>query len=118
MIFSMDGKVRYSEVDENGTVTAGALINYLQDSTMLHSEVLGGGVKHLDEIGNGWFLSAWQIDIEKVPKLYENITVYTNPYEFKGFFGNRNFWIENENKERMVAANSIWIYMDIKNYIS
>ena len=113
MIYSMDGRVRYSEADENGNITIKALVNYLQDCTMFHSEALGGGIKHLSETGSGWFLYSWQIDIEKIPHLYDNIIVYTSPYENKGFFGNRNFWIENENKERMVAANSIWIYMDL-----
>ena len=115
MIFSTENKVRYSEVDEQGIITIEALINYLQDCTMLHSESLGGGLKKLSESGKGWFLSAWQIDIEKLPHLYENITVYTSPYEFKGFFGSRNFWIENEQKERMLAANSIWVFMDLIN---
>ena len=113
MIFSMDGKIRYSEVDEDGKLTVGALVNYLQDSTMFHSESLGGGLKILKENNEGWFLYSWQIDIEKIPELYENITVHTNPYEFKGFFGGRNFRIENEAGEDMVVANSIWIFMDI-----
>lgn len=113
MIFSMDGKIRYSEVDEDGKLTVGALVNYLQDSTMFHSESLGGGLKILNENNEGWFLYSWQIDIEKIPELYENITVHTNPYEFKGFFGGRNFRIENEAGEDMVVANSIWIFMDI-----
>lgn len=117
MVFSTENKVRYSEVDEQGIITVEALINYLQDCTMLHSESLGGGLKKLSESGKGWFLSAWQIDIEKIPELYEDITVYTSPYEFKGFFGNRNFWIENRQKERMLAANSIWIFMDLVNQV-
>ncbi len=117
MVFFTENKIRYSEVDENGKITVKALVNYLQDCTMLHSESIGGGLKQLSESGKGWFLSAWQIDIEKIPKLYENITVYTSPYEFKGFFGNRNFWIENEQKERMLAANSIWIFMDLVNQV-
>lgn len=117
MVFSTENKIRYSEVDEQGIITIQALINYLQDCTMFHSESLGGGLRKLSESGKGWFLSAWQIDIEKIPELYENITVYTSPYEFKGFFGNRNFWIENKNGERMLAANSIWIFMDLINQV-
>ncbi len=114
MIFSMDGKIRYSEVDEDGMLTVGALVNYLQDSTMLHSESIGGGLKILNENKEGWFLYSWQIDVEKIPELYENITIHTSPYEFKGFFGGRNFWIENELGEKMVVANSIWIFMDVE----
>lgn len=113
MIYTLDGKVRYSEVSENGNITVEALVNYLQDAVMLHSEYVGDGMKSLYERREGWFLSAWQIDIEKIPMVYDEIKVHTSPYDFKGGFGSRNFWIEDCEGQRMIAANSYWIFMDL-----
>ena len=67
MIFTMDGKIRYSEVGEDKKLTVTKLVNYLQDSVMLHSEHVGEGIKSLGARKEGWFLTAWQIDIDEVP---------------------------------------------------
>ena len=113
MIFTMDGKIRYSEVSEDKRLTVTSLVNYLQDSVMLHSEFVGEGIKSLGARNEGWFLTAWQIDIDDVPSVYDDVKVHTSPYDFKGGFGFRNFWIENTEGKRMVAANSCWIFMDL-----
>lgn len=115
MYFCMDGRVRYSEVDADGNLTIDGIVNYLQDCCMLHSEEVGSGLNVLKEMKTVWFLSAWQIQILQVPRLYERIRVTTNPYEMKGFFGFRNFWIDNEAGTRLVLANSIWVYLDREN---
>lgn len=113
MIFSIDGQVRYSEVDRDGEMKVEALVNYFQDCTMLHSETLGYGIQHLKETGEFWFLASWQIRILKRPRLYEKIKIFTNPYEFKGFFGSRNFWMEDQEGNCLVKANSNWVYLDL-----
>lgn len=113
MIFTMDGKIRYSEVGEDKKLTVTKLVNYLQDSVMLHSEHVGEGIKSLGARKEGWFLTAWQIDIDEVPTVYDDVKVHTSPYDFKGGFGFRNFWMENTEGKRMVAANSCWIFMDL-----
>lgn len=114
MIFEMNSRVRYSEVDSNGYLTLDGVVNYLQDAVMLHSESVGAGTESIKEQGNVWFLSTWQIEINRLPMVYEAITVKTNPYAFKGFFGHRNSWIEDANGEVLVKANSIWVYLNYK----
>ena len=111
-MYSMKSHVRYSEADNEGIITPDSIVNYLQDCTMVHSESVGRGVSQLSDANGYWFLSAWQIQILRAPVLFENITVTTCPYEFKGFFGNRNFEIISETGEQLVRANSVWVYFD------
>lgn len=117
MIFERDVQVRYSEVDRDGNITLDAIVDYLQDIVMLHSEEVGMGFNQIKQMGTVWFLSTWQVEIIKTPHIYQKIKVKTNPYGFKGFFGNRNVWIEDENGEMMVRANSIWVYLDMKGMV-
>ena len=117
MYFNMDGQVRYSEVDSKCNLTIDGVVNYLQDTCMLHSEHCGVGLAHLKEHNTAWLLSSWQIQILKVPRIYEKIQATTSPYEFKGFFGYRNFWIRNEAGEEMIRANSIWVYLDMEKQV-
>lgn len=117
MIFEKSVQVRYSEVDLNGDITLDAIVDYLQDIVMLHAEDVGMGFRQIKEMGTVWFLSTWQVEIIKTPRIYQNIKVRTNPYGFKGFFGNRNVWIEDESGNMMVRANSIWVYLDMNGMV-
>lgn len=115
-MYTMKSHVRYSEADSEGLITPDALVNYLQDCTMLHSESVGRGVANLRNAKGYWFLASWQIQILRTPRLYENILITTIPYEFKGFFGSRNFKINNEAGEELVRANSVWVYLDSRTH--
>lgn len=114
MIYTFDSRVRYSEVDHQGTLTLPAMMNYLQDCSTFQSEDIGVGLSVLRERNRAWILSYWQVEVRRFPKLGDRITVGTLATGFKGFFGNRNFYIDDESGERVACANSIWVFMDVK----
>lgn len=113
MIYQFDSRVRYSEVDEQQKMSLVSIINYFQDVTTFHSEAIGLGIEHLKKTSRAWMLSAWQIEINRLPVFGENIRVQTWPYGFNGFYGDRNFTLMDENQELLVYANSLWIYVDV-----
>ena len=113
-IYEFSGRVRYSEIDHRGTMTLPALINYFQDCSTFHSESIGLGMERLKLKKKAWVLSYWQIIIDRYPKLYEKITTGTFATEFKGLFGNRNFYMKDEEGGRIACANSIWVFMDLE----
>lgn len=111
-MYQLKSKVRYSEANSKSQLTCHALLNYLQDSSTLHSEELGESGAQLLEQNMAWILSFWQICIEEMPKLSEDICVKTWPYHTKGLFGLRNFCMENAKGDKIVKANSIWVLID------
>lgn len=111
-MFFTEGLVGYSEVNRHGLMTMDAIVDRFQNCSMFHSESLGIGITTANDRVGVWLLSAWQVDVIRTPKYMEYIKVLTNPYEFKGVFGMRNFWIEDEKGEIIVKANSIWGYID------
>lgn len=113
-IYEFSGRVRYSEIGHRGTMTLPALINYFQDCSTFHSESIGLGMERLKLKKKAWVLSYWQIIIDRYPKLYEKITTGTFATEFKGLFGNRNFYMKDEEGGRIACANSIWVFMDLE----
>ena len=113
-MYSMKSRVRYSEADSGQKMTFQALTNYLQDCCIFQSEDLGIGVDYLKEHAQAWFLASWQIVVERRPVLGEKITVKTWPYNFKGFYGYRNFTIEDAEGKICAYADSQWIFMDLK----
>lgn len=107
-MYTFDSRIRYSEVDSEGSLTMAALINYFQDCSTFQSEDLEIGVKYLREQHLVWVLSSWQIAVERYPELGERVTVGTQPYDLKGFLGYRNFAMLDEKGEFLARANSLW----------
>ncbi len=111
-MFTMDGRVRYSEVGADGRIRLDAIVNYLQDCVMLHSEGVGRGVYRDASLGGFWLMASWQIEILRAPRYHEEIKIGTNPYEFRGVFGGRNVQILDAEGAQLVRANSIWVYVN------
>lgn len=113
-MYSLESRVRYSEIDSNGELSLQSVLDYFQDSSTFHSEDLGVGLEYLDKRNMVWLLSGWQIVVERYPKLGEYIKIFTFPYEFKGFIGFRNFYMEDKEGNKIAYANSIWTLMNLE----
>lgn len=113
-MYRLNSKVRYSEAGANEKLTCAALLNYFQDCSTLHSEALGATWHSLYEKDMAWILSFWQICIEQMPGLSQEIVVSTWPYDTKGLFGMRNFCMETPEGRRLASANSIWVLINTK----
>lgn len=111
-MYSFETRVRYSECNAKNRAGLTTLLDYLQDCCTFQSQHLGIGPEFLDAHHVAWILSAWQVDVLRYPSLGERLTVYTWPYELKGFYGMRNFKIEDESGALILKANSVWVYID------
>ena len=114
-MYQFKSRVRFSECNAKAQITVPALVNYFQDCCTFQSEDLGVGLDYLCENHVAWMLSSWQIEVKRYPHMGENITINTWPYDFKGFYGYRNFTIQDEAGNVIAFANSIWIFIDTKS---
>ena len=111
-MYSFNARVRYSEVGGDCKLSLPGIVNYLQDCSTFQSEDLKMGVEYLEQSRRAWWLSSWQIVIERYPQLGEEIVVSTWPYDFKGMYGYRNFTIQDQQNTYLVKANSVWFLFD------
>lgn len=111
-MYHFESRVRYSETDEQGQLSLRGVLNYLQDCSTFQSEDLGIGIQYLTEHNHAWWVTSWQIVIDRYPALGERIMVSTWPYDFKGIYGYRNFAIQDREGNYLVKANSIWFFYD------
>lgn len=112
-VYSFDSRVRYSEVGEDLLLTPGALIDYFQDCSTLHTEDSGIGVEYLKELGLAWIMISWQIHISSMPRLGDRVRTKTWAVSFKSFFGNRRYTMENPEGKEYARAYGIWVLMDM-----
>ncbi len=115
-MYEYDIRVGYHQTDENKILTIPALIDLFQDCSTFQSEDLGIGVDYCRENGFFWVINNWQVEITSLPRLCDRITVFTFPYEFKGFVGKRCFGIK-LNGETIVKAASVWSLLSTETYL-
>lgn len=115
-MYSFTSHVRYSEVDENWRLTIPALIDYLQDCSTFQSDLLGMGPEHIASTKLAWMLSAWKIEIRKLPHFNDEIVVSTWATGFKGLRASRNFTVRRAGDATdagpIVRADSSWFMFD------
>lgn len=114
MSYTLDTRVRYSQIGPDGFLTVPALVNLLQDSCAEQFEVTGRGLNWLNSMHIGWYITNWEIKIHTMPFMHERIFVRTWPYKFRGVFGYRNFCIESEFGERLAEVDSLWVLMNLR----
>ncbi len=111
-MYSFTERVRYSETDETGHLSMTALLNYFQDCATFHSADVGLPAGVMQERGLMWVLSAWHIEAERMPEIYEYVKVRTIPYSFRSFLGRRNFILEDAQGKTLARADSLWTLVD------
>ena len=114
MAFSFDSRIRYSEVDSSCRLSLTGLTNYFQDCSVFHSQSHDVGIRFLADNHIAWVLSSWQICINRLPLLNEQVKISTWAYGMKAFYGYRNFTLEDAGGSTLAYANSVWAYMDMK----
>ena len=112
MKYTIDTRVRYSEVGMDEHMTLDAVLKFFQDCAVFQSEDLGCGIEALRAHKMVWFLSSWQICIGEYPKVADRICVSTWPYGFQRMLGERNHTISTPDGKFLAWGNSNWVLMD------
>ncbi len=112
MAFEYDEVVQYSKCNRDAQLTTTALINYCQDVATYQSDSIGVGVYYLMPLHKGWFTISWQIDVLRMPKYLDRITLGTIVYQNRGSLAGRNCYIKDENGDYMVKVDSVWAFAD------
>lgn len=115
MAYQFESRVRYSEIGQDRKLTLAAVTDYFQDCSSFQSEACGNGIDYLKEQERVWMVLSWQMEILRRPIFGEKITVQTWPYEFKAFYGYRNFTLLDESGAYLVKANSVWAFINMKS---
>ena len=113
-MYQFESRVRFSETDREKKLTLEAIVDYFQDCSTFQTEDLGVGFSYLVPKNLTWVLSYWHIVVEEYPNLGDKIKVGTLPYDFRGCFGKRNYFMETEEGRRIVKADSLWTLLDLK----
>lgn len=114
-MYTYDDRIKYSEVSSDLKLTYFALVNYMQNCSCFHSDDIGFGISYLTPKNLGWFVTSYEIHINKMPEYSQKVRVATYPYQFRGMMARRMYTISSLDGELLAYADSQWILMNLES---
>ena len=112
-MYSYEKKVLFSDIDSTNRMSVDGILDAMQDCVNINSESIGRGISYMHKTKRAWFAIGWNIVIDRLPEMFEDITVKTWPYGFTATMGYRNVIISDKNGNDIVCADSVWTLMDM-----
>lgn len=110
--FSEQHHINFYETDVTNTVTPAMLVNMIILASEDQTNALGVGSDVVIKQGIGWVVTQYKIDITRLPKVDETITVSTRATCYNRYFAFREFWVHDATGNECVHVESIWVTMD------
>ena len=114
-IFKEEHQVTYGDCDETGRIQLPKLIEHFMQVSNDQLTQGGAGIKDLLKQNLGWVVVEYHLDVERLPKAGEKITVTTNGSGYNRFFEYRDFGIIDSTNKKIVDAKSQWVILDLEN---
>lgn len=112
--YETEHTIGYFETNSQLSLTLSALMVYLQDTAILHSDSLGYTLDYLAERKRGWAVVNWHIAINRMPKRGETMRIWTWSNKIRRMQAERSYYVYDENGNVIIHVASRWIYMDLE----
>ena len=112
MIVEQSSQVEYDEVDTDFCMKLPVLFQRFQRAALYHSEMVNMGSEAMIASGAVWILNRMRVDIIRLPRYRETITLRTWHKGSAGFRAGRDFLVF-IGQEHVASAASQWLYYDL-----
>lgn len=105
-------RIRTYECGVGGCIRIVSLVQYLQEVAVLHAEQLGLGLEKMSELNAYWVLSNLRVEIARLPRWNEEITIRTWPSGYTRLIASREFVATGRDGRELFLAGSEWMVLD------
>ena len=112
--YSNQYNIRSYECDRNNNLRILTLMNIFQDMADNDAARLGFGLKFCIENGMTWVGTNYALEIDRLPKMHENIVIETWPSAKNKLSAYRDFEVFGEDGKSIMRASSQWVLIDLK----
>lgn len=109
-------KVHSYDIDFNSRLNVFSLFNYFQEIAWEHAGILRFGYNDLSENNQFWVLSRIRVEIERLPRWTEEITLMTYPRGIDGPFALRDYEIFDVDGNKIISGVSSWLIVNAKTH--
>ncbi|KGE13218.1 acyl-[acyl-carrier-protein] thioesterase [Sphingobacterium deserti] len=106
-IYSKTVTLNFTQCYSNGRLKYSELNNLLQLTASEHAEALGFGYREMAANKQSWVLSRMRMEIDRLPKFLDEVTVKTWVQDFLGNRSIRNFEVYRDDK-KVIGVCSFW----------
>ena len=101
-------------VDFTGKLTMGVLGNHLLNCAGFHATERGFGIAEINENHYTWVLSRLAIELDDLPRQYENFSIHSWIENVYRLFTDRNFELVNKDGQTIGYARSVWAMISME----
>lgn len=101
-------------VDFTGRLTMGVLGNHLLNCAGFHASERGFGIAEINENHYTWVLSRLAIELEDMPRQYEDFRIHTWIENVYRLFTDRNFELVNKDGKTIGFGRSVWAMISLE----
>lgn len=114
-IYQLEHEVAYYECDLNQNMTFPAVVSIAIKASTEQSDQLERGSDYVEKLGLTWIITQYEMTIQRLPKVEENIKIFTEPTEYNRFFCYRDFWFEDQEGNELLRITAAFALMGIEN---
>ncbi|PCG18904.1 acyl-ACP thioesterase domain-containing protein [Brachyspira sp. G79] len=114
-MYEMKTVVGTSQIDKDGLLKVSSIFDLMQDCSFFQLDSDIELTKYFNENNISMFLVSRQVDIYKLPKYSDKITVRTYVYECNEAYGYRNTVIYDENDNELAICYAIGGFVDLSS---
>jgi acyl-ACP thioesterase len=104
--------VRTYECQPDGSIKLHVLMQHLQEAAAIHAEQLGFGYNRLNQINSYWVLSNFAMEIDRLPRWNDEVTIRTWPSGSTRAVATREFVGKDQTGSELFRAGSEWMVLD------
>ncbi len=90
------------------------LVDLILTASGYNADENGFGIRHLHELGGTWVLSRFALEMDYMPKQYEDIFIETWVEEVHTLNTIRNYRVYNEQGEVIGNSTSVWVMINLE----
>lgn len=113
-VFERDFDFNIRVIDKNTYLTDKAILGFLEDIGGYHSDIVGYGLKNIEETKISWVLLHWKLKIIKRIKYGDGIHIKTWSSGSLRASCFRDYEVYNKNKELCAIATSKWTVIHLE----
>lgn len=106
--------VRTYEVDKHKIMLLPALVKLMHETAMQNVLKLNLSVWDLEPHGISWVLIRKHLEVDRYPRLGENIEVVTYPAGFDRFLTHRDYRVFDHSGQEIARASSTWLLLNME----
>lgn len=113
-IYTETVELRSPGCDMRGAWRPGAILETMQETAGMHSQIFGLGRDEMARLGMGWVISRLKVEFDRVPQVGERVIVETYPTPSRHMFFPRSHIFRDPQGNRLGAAHTLWLVMDLE----